>query len=303
MASFEIGASERDALEAIAAERAARLSPAQRETLAEIRALSEPWRTRSEITDSSEAAQRVLERVAPDNPTDLTVFWVASLALELPERLSDRRLPASVTALYPTDMRRFVDYLSRPGLDDYYGENEAFRKDLRQVCGLAVRSGLHLFELRGRISAGMGVKHLLRSRRLMEGLRLTSDAAFRPWFDLHIDDRYVEEFSKEGWGVSLRRVAETMRTHPEVAGTIGTSWFFDPVVKTITPHLGFLIDRPLAHGGLIVRHKVEELHTRWATETSKTRRKAYERGEYQPIVYSMIWPREPLLAWAESDAD
>ena len=39
-----------------------------------------------------------------------------------------------------------------------------------------------------------------------------------------------------------------------------------------------------------------------ALATSRTRRRAFEAGRYRPASYYLVWPRDPLLAWARAHA-
>ncbi len=80
---------------------------------------------------------------------------------------------------------------------------------------------------------------------------------------------------------------------------VGTSWFYDPALPAISPRLAYLQQRPLEAGAFLVRHGRGAIYTERATLTSETRRKLYEEGKYLPVCFSLVWPRDALIAWAE----
>ena len=45
-----------------------------------------------------------------------------------------------------------------------------------------------------------------------------------------------------------------------------------------------------------------EQATQRALAKSPTRLALYERGEYTPVTYTILWPRRDLLRWAASKA-
>jgi hypothetical protein len=86
--------------------------------------------------------------------------------------------------------------------------------------------------------------------------------------------------------------------HPDVLGMFGASWFYHPVLDTISPRLSYLRDVPLKGGAHLFF--VEEGGAARANSlaTSPTRRKLYEEGKYFPTTYMMVWGREAQSNWA-----
>ena len=78
----------------------------------------------------------------------------------------------------------------------------------------------------------------------------------------------------------------------------GTSWFYDPQLETVSPRLSYLRARPIERGAFIVRSGTLPFDIQSATAKSENRRRLYEAGKYIPVAYTLLWPREKLLAWA-----
>jgi hypothetical protein len=94
---------------------------------------------------------------------------------------------------------------------------------------------------------------------------------------------------------------------------VGTSWFYDPQLAYVSPHLSYLRLRPMERGATIVRNGSSDYAISCATAKSRsgcedrvarlvasTRRKLYEQGKYVPVAYSLLWPREALLGWVDA---
>ncbi len=84
-------------------------------------------------------------------------------------------------------------------------------------------------------------------------------------------------------------------------GLFGVSWFRDPALSHISPHLTRLTTMVTDHGArLFPLGSCKAEGIRDATAKSKTRRRLYERGAYRPMEYLLVWPRKELLAWADA---
>lgn len=224
---------------------------------------------------------------------------VADLALRRALLLTASGLPERVLALYPATYRRLAEYLSTADLAAYWFGDDAFLKDLRIAAGFSVPSGPVDMELVAAISRGSAVKAMALRGALSSGW-----AALRsggpPWYRMHVDSRYLEDFNEAGWDRCYRRIAEMLLRDARVKGVVGTSWLYDPQIITISPRLAYLQTRTLGHGAFLLPHGPSAFDTEQATLKSETRRRLYQEGRYQPMCYSMIWPRSPLIAWARS---
>ena len=125
---------------------------------------------------------------------------------------------------------------------------------------------------------------------------------FRPYFEVHVHKLYLDEFNEAGRNECYRCCADLYALHPEVLGMIGGSWFYDPAVAAISPHLAYLRTVPQAGGArvLFVSHDAQAVAN--ATATSSTRRALHAAGRYQPASWTLVWARRDQLAWSRRPA-
>jgi CheY-like chemotaxis protein len=95
-------------------------------------------------------------------------------------------------------------------------------------------------------------------------------------------------------------VAELMRANPRLRGLFQSTWYLDPKVAEISPHLAFLSRFAKAYGSIIGKVGSDDEVVREATWKSGTRRRLYEAGSYRPTRYYRLWPRDLLLKWADA---
>ncbi|KAK0349259.1 hypothetical protein LTR94_033879, partial [Friedmanniomyces endolithicus] len=96
--------------------------------------------------------------------------------------------------------------------------------------------------------------------------------------------------------------AELCRLRPELAGMIGSSWFYDPPLTEISPRLAHLRLNPLKGGAFLVHQGPGEIHTARAAAASASRKALIDAGDYTARSWLMVWPRKQLIAWADARA-
>jgi hypothetical protein len=121
---------------------------------------------------------------------------------------------------------------------------------------------------------------------------------FRPYFEVHVHKLYLDEFNEEGRNECYRCCADLYRLHPEVLGMIGGSWFYDPAVASISPHLAYLRTVPESGGARVLFVSHDEQAWKNATATSEKRRALHAAGQYRPASWTLVWPRRDQLAWS-----
>jgi hypothetical protein len=133
---------------------------------------------------------------------------------------------------------------------------------------------------------------------LPRALLFARTGGFKPFFEIHAHKLYMEEFSAEGRRECYRCCAELYALHPELRGMYAGSWFYDPAIAALSPHLAYLREDPMAGGSacLFVVHSEEAV--RYSTAKSGKRRAAHAAGSYRPATYALVWPRRAQIAWA-----
>ena len=79
---------------------------------------------------------------------------------------------------------------------------------------------------------------------------------------------------------------------------IGGSWFYDPQVEQISPHLAHLRLVPEQYGGKVYRLGTSAQDLRLAAANSPQRSELIFSGKYIPVHHVIIWPRKGLIKWA-----
>ena len=177
-------------------------------------------------------------------------------------------------------------------------DNDLLIKDLAVCLGQMFPAGARLIDL----YSGLPRKLLLwQGASLPSALHFLHMAAgFRPWFETHVDPRDLSQFNESGLRSMYLRVAALLEANPQVRGVFGGSWFYDPALQGISPHLAYLQQMPRQHGARLLRAETTDGMTRSALAKSRRRREAYDRGLYRPQWYFLVWPRTALLRWARS---
>lgn len=125
---------------------------------------------------------------------------------------------------------------------------------------------------------------------------------FRPYFEVHVHKLYQEEFNEEGRNECYRCCAELYDLHPEVLGMIGGSWFYDPAIAGISPHLAYLRTVPESGGARVLFVSHDDQAVANATATSAKRRALHAAGAYRPASWTLVWAKRDQLAWARRSA-
>lgn len=259
------------------------------------------WRTPRDVEDVGSALQDLLDQqyrqLDPEGADRFGRALVALLGSGLPERLRGRPLSAEIRALVPGALHRLQTYLLAEPMG-YRRGSDAFLKDLRLVTGLSVPCGAQVVDLRGRISRRQSA-HLLRTRPTAGGWsQVLRGRAVGPWLNAHTDARYLEDFHEAGRDAAYRRAATLLRADPEPRGWAATSWFYDPAVAEISPHLAYLREQPLERGALLMPTRTSAVQVQAALARSSRRRSLHAQGLYRPTAYALVWPRRALLSWA-----
>jgi hypothetical protein len=251
----------------------------------------------------SEELKRSFEKILADyNINILALYHKLALSILIKhsiEKLKIRNIPNSILLFY----HKWFDTVLKDFeliADDYYDhKNDPFLKDLG-VCGLRLIpvGGASVVEVSGpgiKRGFGHGLRHLFEYFTFL----LFKAGGRKPFYLLHLVDRYASEFKSDEMDKAYIRLSELLKVNPKMKGVMRFSWWFDPKLENISPHLAWLRQRPVENGGKLFRVGPSEFDTKMATLKSKTRRKLYEEGKYIPTKYAMIWPRKGLIKWAD----
>jgi hypothetical protein len=249
----------------------------------------------------SHAIDRLLVEVSPHrDPRGTAAFdrlrraIVAQLVLDHFE--VEDNLPSSVIGLYPEFFDRLIRFLSTKA--NYCYPQEYYEKDVRYALGLTVPCGAHQLDLRNRVGPKLVLRDVLASGSLSSAVAYVMCRGWGRWYANHLDLRAMKEFKPRGWTDSFVRMADALKLNPDVRGVAGVSWFHDPAVAGVSPHLGYILT-PTLYGGFLANMGSAPHHVANATVRSSVRTKMHQEGKYTPTCYLLAWPRKALIAWAE----
>ncbi len=224
---------------------------------------------------------------------------LASLISQTDARVTRKRIPESIRLLMRREVERILRGLDQAPSGFHSFQNELFVKDLA-LCRLKMLPcGSEVVELWSGVPRSTllrdGVGQLVQAGWFVA----TRLGAFKPLYESHWDRRLARQFTEHDYNLCYLRVAELLELNAEVRGMFGASWWFDPHVRAIAPELEFLRRVPEENGARIFRVGQREAALRDATTFSRKRREMYERGEYTPERFMLVWARKDLLAWAK----
>lgn len=222
---------------------------------------------------------------------------VVDLAIKRINQLVEMRLPSALACEVAASFERLVQFLDSPP-SDYWIGSDYFLKDLRVFGGFSIPCGAQDVDLLSAFNRRGALKAWFLELDFLLGCRVLKLGGPR-WLRIHTDPRFTSQFNETGWEACYLRIAELLRMYPTAKGMVGTSWFYDPQLITVSPRLGYLQTTPMNGGAFLVRNGPGAIHTERATSTSPSRRALFESGEYLPICYTIVWEREQILNWAE----
>lgn len=213
--------------------------------------------------------------------------------------LQKRSYPIDIKKLYEQWFRNAIDELSEKEDSFFSVENDMFVKDMGVTSFRIIPAGAQILCVSG-VSRGF-IKSNNPFSVIKRGLYFVLKMKkFRPFIEIHTDNRWLHEFNPEGWNRCYVRIAHILRQNTEILGMVGCSWFYDPQLSMISPHLEYLRKVPQENGAGVFRVPIRQYSINDALLKSKTRKKLYEKGEYSPRSYLVIWCRDDLIKWADS---
>ncbi len=242
--------------------------------------------------------------LGPDATDAMRRALIATWVLEMGERVEAARLPSDVHALYPFWLDKLAEFLTEAAEADAAYDRDHYAKDVRFSLVFSVPgSRTQTLDL----SSPMGPGQIVRNGR--DGYGWSQAVAYvmaggwrKAWLQTHTESRHTDDFNEAGWDRLWTTAAAICASRPELAGVIGSSWFFDPPLEAISPRLAYLRVNPLKGGAFLVHQGPGETHSDRAGATSPTRRALIESGEYLPRCWQLAWPRTALIAWAAKRA-
>lgn len=247
---------------------------------------------------SHRAEEALAEAFGPALSDDHRRALIALWALELPARIALEGLPGAVLDLYPEWIGRMAAFLTA-GENPY--DRDFWAKDVRLSLALSAPGArTQMIDLSSPLGPGQVLRHAREGWGWSTVTAYAAARSWKPWLEVHTESRELADFNEAGWDRAWATAADILKTRPHMAGMLGSSWFYDPPLETISPRLAYLRLNPLKHGAFLVHQGPGEIHTQRAATSSPTRRDLIEKGEYVARSWIVAWPRAALIRWAEA---
>jgi len=255
------------------------------------------------VPEAIAEANARLRETAPDLLADYNRYVLLTLIGRFALAESRFRLPESVAALYPGEGKRILRQVESFEDTFFDAAKDAFLKDLAILTHRLIPVGAEYAEggagIPRRLLVCGGPGQALKALWLI-ALRCRGQ---RPFFALHAHTLSLERFNPEGWRETYLRLAELLEMNPRMKGWLSASWFLDPALESISPHLAYLRRVPVEGGAALMFVCRHPDGSSGALSKSATRRRLFQEGNYVPATYMRIWPRAAVLAWRRREQD
>ncbi|MBJ6727571.1 hypothetical protein [Geomesophilobacter sediminis] len=234
------------------------------------------------------------------NEPALAAILLDLLLAALPSKAAQVVIPAGFVQPFLEQFQRILAALQDGPVGAMTLNNDLFLKDLA-ICRLQIFPGRAAL-----IDRHSGIPRSLAftggGGQLWKLLRhaICHGGRFSPCFELHMHTPLLKEFHEAGWQSCYGLAAELLRNYPRHLAVIGSSWFYDPRVEAISPHLAYLRRHPLEGGAYFLRVGSSQADVDLATrhDFGGQRLKLYREGKFQPTKYMLVWPRAQLIGWS-----
>lgn len=162
-----------------------------------------------------------------------------------------------------------------------------------------IRIGLYYWERCGIPRRWMVEAKGIPRARLARYL-LTQFGGFGPAWSTHLPELPPNRhLTREDFIATHLEMAAVMRRTPEILGIVSASWYYDPALEEVSPHLSFAGEVVREGGGILFEVRPDESTVESALARSAERRVAAKEGRYRPKRFARVWGRSAFLAWAE----
>ena len=216
-------------------------------------------------------------------------------------RKSEHKFPASIINQFHINFQRILSEINSIDDEHYKPSNDLFLKDLG-ICRLKlIPVGPRLIESNCGYS-----RNILLSGGWNQFFKFLYFFIFiernnNGFYQTHVHLSLVKHFNPEEIHESYLRIAELLILNPSVKGLFGASWYYDPALVKVSPHLAYLRTQQEENGAWVFYSEPETSENPFSK--SKKRKKMFEEGKYQPKIYLCIWPRKSILAYSKSSQE
>jgi hypothetical protein len=237
----------------------------------------------------------------PEAAAELARQTMAKLIDEQQPRIGTLPYPAEVQSLIETEFVRIRSLVEQTDSLAFDVESHSARSDFRIVGFGRVPVGVEHMEISGVPRSLLYRGGLGQFGRFLAVLARTRGV--RPFYQTHMSHgvapaHFMLVYTPRAQEQMFRRIAECLKRNPRILGLTASSWWYDPQLERISPHLVFLRTGMTEKGARMFRYG--DSQSDHAVANSALRQKLRNAGEYTPVTYTMVWPRDSLIRWSDS---
>jgi hypothetical protein len=216
-------------------------------------------------------------------------------------RKSEHKFPESIIDQFHINFQRILTEMDSFDDEHYKPSNDLFLKDLGICRQKLIPVGPRLIELNcgysRKILLSGGWKQFFKFLYFFIFIERNNNG----FYQTHVHLSLVKHFNPEEIHESYLRIAELLIMNPSVKGLFGASWYYDPALVKVSRHLTYLRTQQEDNGAWIFYSEPETSNNPFSK--SKSRKKMFEAGKYQPKIYLCIWPRKSILAYSKKNQE
>jgi hypothetical protein len=208
-------------------------------------------------------------------------------------------LDAQLEPCFIDSFHRILSAVARGGASSLMPDTDAFAKELAICLYHLIPAGGQLVDPGAAFPRGLLVRRPTRGSLAAARYLLLNAGGFAPFAIFHTSLFQRHWFTPAGWEFTFRCLPAVFRTYPRLKGLLASSWFYDPVMRDISPELNFVREIPQRWGAVFVYVGPEGADSD-ALLLSRQRRELFEAGRYTPQKYAFVVSRKDVLARAAS---
>ncbi len=163
------------------------------------------------------------------------------------KRLQTTRYVDDVLKYFERSFARIEAQICNPDNKDYDSVNDLFLKDLALCRQKLFPAGAQLVQSHTGFHRALmfrgGIKQFWHFVKLLQ-----QTGGHTGYYQYHTHLSELEDFNPDGFDRFYLTGAEMLRVNPTVKGLWTGTWFLDPVLKDISPHLAYIRERPESNG-------------------------------------------------------
>jgi hypothetical protein len=261
------------------------------------------YRTYDALTGYSQLRPRLSELCAtlvPRYGEQLTLRYglalLAALIEDHPRRWPDGKLDAQLEPCFIDSYHRILTAVARGGATSLMPDTDAFAKELAICLHRLIPAGGQLVDPGGAFPRRLLIRRPTRDTLAAARYLLLNAGGFTPFAIFHTSLFQRHWFTPAGWEFTFRCLPAVFRSYPHLKGLLASSWFYDPLMRDISPELNFVREIPQRWGAVFVYVGPEPGADSDALLLSKYRRELFEAGKYTPQKYAFVVSKKDVLA-------